>query len=432
VPESNLNVFADKCKVGVIQADPEGRMSFRYSSSWLENPDSYHISVSLPLTEDTYSPERAHPFFANLLPEGPVREHVSKKLGISIDNDFELLSRIGGECAGALWIGPLDPPPVEEQSYTLISESELYDRITTSGVFSSIVGSGKARLSLAGAQDKLPVRVEDGKVMLPEKGAPSTHILKFPNRDFKDLPANEVLMISLASHLGLRTVETRLFRVGDIETCLVSRFDRIRDGSGLLRRLHQEDMCQAMGLPSVRKYEKEGGPSFKECFELIGNVCTEPVVERDQLIRWLIFNLLIGNSDAHGKNLSLLYRADGSMGLAPFYDLVCTLSYSNLHRDMAMNIGSRSDPGGIGPRQFDILAEECEVGSKWLRGYVLNMAEVTSVVLEAGLDRLMVDPSMHERVLPTIRKQTRQIRNAFRQAAGIGPDRKVPFKLDVP
>ena len=216
--KSNLNVFADKSKVGVIQSDPEGRMSFRYSSSWLENTDNYHISVSMPLTEDTYAPERAHSFFANLLPEGLVREHVTKELGISIDNDFELLLRIGGECAGALWIGPLDPPPVKEQRYKSVSEGELHDWIKKSGVFSSIVGSGKVRLSLAGAQDKLPVRVEDGNVMLPENGAPSTHILKFPNRDFKDLPANEVFMTSLATHLGLHTVEAKLFRVGNIET----------------------------------------------------------------------------------------------------------------------------------------------------------------------------------------------------------------------
>lgn len=430
MPESNLNVFADESKVGVIQADPEGRMSFQYSSSWLENPDNYNISVSMPLTENTYAPERAHSFFVNLLPEGPVREHVSKKLGISIDNDFELLSRIGGECAGALWIGPLNPPPLAEQRYKSISKDELHDLITKAGVFSSIVGSGGVRLSLAGAQDKLPVRIEDGNVMIPEKGAPSTHILKFPNRDFKDLPANEVFMTGLASHLGLHTVEAQLFRVGDIETCLVSRYDRISDGSGVLRRLHQEDMCQAMGLPSVMKYEEEGGPSFKACFELINKVCTEPVVEREKLLGWLIFNLLTGNSDAHGKNLALLYRADGSIGLAPFYDLVCTLSYPNIHRNMAMRIGSKSDPGRIGPRQFDILAEECEIGAKWLRGYVLNMAELTSVAIENGLDYMKVEPSMNIRVLPTIRKQTKIIRNSFRQAAGIKPNRKVQFKYD--
>jgi len=430
MPESNLNVFADMSKVGVIQADPEGRMSFHYSSSWLGKHDNYHISVSLPLMEGIYNPTLAHPFFANLLPEGPVRERVTNELGISSDNDFELLSRIGGECAGALWIGPFDPPPVEEHRYELISEDDLYDLIMKSGVFSSIVGSGSVRLSLAGAQDKLPVRIDNGNVMLPERGAPSTHILKFPNRDFRDLPANEVLMASLASHIGLHTAEAQLFCVGDIDTCLVKRYDRIEDGSGALKRLHQEDMCQALGLPSVRKYEAEGGPSFKECFELINNVCTEPIVEREKLLKWLIFNLLTGNSDAHGKNLSLLYRADGSIELAPFYDLVCTLSYSTLHRNIAMSIGSRSDPGAIGPRQFDILAEECEIGVKWLRNLVLDMAEITSVALESGRNYLNITPSMKDRVIPTIRKQTRNIRNAFRQAAGIGPDRKVPFKLD--
>ncbi len=427
---TELNVFAEMSKVGVIKADSEGRMSFQYSSSWLDKHDNYHISVSMPFRESIYDPTSAHPFFANLLPEGSIRERVTKKLGISVDNDFELLARIGGECAGALWIGPNNPPLIEEYRYERISEDDLYDLIKVSGVYSSIVGSGTARLSLAGAQDKLPVRIDNGNVMLPEKGAPSTHILKFPNRDFKDLPANEVLMASLARHIGLPVAEAQLFRVRDIDTCLVKRYDRIEDSSGLVKRMHQEDMCQALGLPSVRKYEAEGGPSFKECFELINKVCTEPIVEREKMLRWLVFNLLTGNSDAHGKNLSLLYRVDDSIELAPFYDLVCTLSYPNLHRNIAMSIGSRTDPGMIGPRQFDILAEECGIGVKWLRSFVLDLAEITFAALESGKDYLEITPSMNDRVLPTIREQTRNVRNAFRQAAGIGHDRKVSFKID--
>ncbi len=417
MPEENLNVFSNNVMVGTIHRDSEGRMSFRYSQSWLDSPDAFEISVSLPLQPEIYPPERAHAFFSNLLPEGPVREHVTRELGISVDNDFELLSRIGGECAGALWMGPGIQPPPEEQKYTPITDEELHDRIATSGVFSAVVGSGRVRLSLAGAQDKLPVRLLDGEIMLPEAGAPSSHILKFPNRDFKDLPANEVFVTSLAHNMGLRAVDARLREVDGIRTCLVTRYDRLGDGSGTLRRLHQEDICQAMNLPSIRKYEAEGGPSFKECLDLVDRVCTEPLVERDQLLRWLVFNLLIGNADAHGKNLSLLYRADGSIGLAPFYDLVCTLCYRSLQRGLAMTIGDRSDLGQIGPRQFDSLAEECGMGARWLRNYVFRMAEAASEILESGPDQLGMEPSIVKRVVPAMRKQAKQIKNAFQQAA---------------
>jgi serine/threonine-protein kinase HipA len=243
-----------------------------------------------------------------------------------------------------------------------------------------------------------------------------------------DLPSNEVFAASLAKHIGIRTVDAWTFKVLEIETCMVSRYDRYTDAADRIRRLHQEDICQALGFPHFMKYESEGGPSFKDCFQLVDKVCTEPVVERDQLLRWLIFNILIGNSDAHAKNLSLLFHTDGKVELAPFYDLVCTLSYANLDRGMAMSIGSVFDPGRVGPRQFDALAEECGLSQKWLRGFVLNMAETVSVILDSGLTRLRMEQSVQQRVLPTIRRQTRNIRNSFRQAAGIRADKKVTLK----
>ncbi len=178
-------------------------------------------------------------------------------------------------------------------------------------------------------------------------------------------------------------------------------------------------MCQALGFPHFRKYESEGGPSFKDCLELVDNVCTEPIVEREQLLRWLIFNLLTGNSDAHAKNLSLLFHSDGKIELAPFYDLLCTVSYANIDRQMAMSIGAVWDPGRIGPGQFDLLAGECGLSPKWLRGFVLNMADKVSHVLDSELHMLRMEPSLQQRVLPSILKQTRNVRNSFRQAAGL-------------
>ena len=417
MPENTLNVFSNNEMVGVISRDADGRMSFRYSQSWLDDPDAFSISVSLPRQQEVFPPERAHSFFANLLPESGVREHVTRKLGISTDNDFELLARVGGECAGALWIGPGEQPPPEEQKYELITDEKLHELISASGVYSAVVGTGRVRLSLAGAQDKLPVRVMDGSIMLPEPSAPSTHILKFPSKEYRDLPSNEVLVSGLARSLGLRVVDTHIHMVQDIPTCVVTRYDRLGDGTGYLRRLHQEDMCQAMNLPSILKYQKEGGPSFQACLEMVDRVCSEPGVERDQLVRWLIFNLLVGNSDAHGKNLSLLYHEDGSVSLAPFYDLVCTLCYPGIDHALAMPIGGRSEPGMVGPRHFDMLAEECGMRARWLRDYVLRMAESAYSVMESGVGPLGVEPKMVRGVTPAIREQIRVIRNAFRQAA---------------
>ena len=422
-----LSVYYENFEVGVISADRMNRMSFQYSASWISNPDAFRISITMPFTETVFPHEIAHSFFTNLLPEGLVRENVARSLGVSTDNDFEILARIGGECAGALWVGSGKPPSSDKQVYSTISKDELYQRITDGNVLSSMLGAKEVRLSLAGAQDKLPIRLEGEEVLLPENGCPSTHIMKFPSSDYRDLPSNEVFAASLAKHIGIRTVDAWIFMVKDIETCMVSRYDRYTDAAKSIRRLHQEDMCQALGFPHFKKYESEGGPSFKDCFHLVDRVCTEPVVERDQLLRWLIFNILIGNSDAHAKNVSLLFHSDGKVELAPFYDLVCTLSYVNLDRGMAMSIGSVFDPGRIGPRQFDLLAEECGLSPKWLRGFTLNMAEKVSVVLDSELTQLRMEQSVQQQVLPTIRRQTRNIRNSFRQAAGIGPDKKIIF-----
>lgn len=415
--ENHIRVFAGVSPVGSIHCTPEGRMSFAYDIDWLQSDGAYPISVSLPLREQEFPPERAHCFFANLLPEGLVRQAVCRELGISADNDFGLLSRIGHECAGALWIGGTDPPDPRTWRYEPVTDAELVSFSRASGVFSSLVGKGRLRLSLAGAQDKLPVALSnDGSLLLPMDGTPSTHILKFPNGRYSDLGLNEVFVTALARAVGIQTVDTGIRMVGSVPACLVKRYDRIKTGDGIIIRLHQEDMCQAMGLPSTRKYQAEGGPSFRECMELAERVCPEPVTAREKLLGWLVFGLIIGNGDGHAKNLSLLFNSDGSMSLAPFYDMLCTLRYRNLERSLAMRIGSGSDPGMIGPRHFDELASECGFRAGWLRGFVRDMAERVCDALEPvlhgeGLDGLPVSP-----VQIAVSRQARSVKNRFSQS----------------
>lgn len=417
MPENHIRVFAGVSPVGSLYCNPEGRMSFTYDIDWLQADGAYPISVSLPLREQAYPPERAHCFFANLLPEGLVRQTVCREFGISEDNDFGLLSRIGHECAGALWIGSGEPPDPRTWRYEPVTDDELVSFSRAGGVFSSLVGKGRLRLSLAGAQDKLPVALSnDGYLLLPMDATPSTHILKFPNRGYSDLGLNEVFTTALARAVGMQTVDTVIRMVGNVPACLVKRYDRIQTGDGSIIRLHQEDMCQAMGLPSTRKYQAEGGPSFRECMELAEHVCPEPVVVREKLLGWLVFGLIIGNGDGHAKNLSLLYNEDGSMSLAPFYDMVCTLRYRNPERSLALRIGSRSDPGMIGPCHFDELASECGFGAGWLRKFVRDLAEgvcdaLESVLQKKGLDGLPVSP-----VQRAVTRQARSVKNRFSQS----------------
>lgn len=413
--DNTLTVFIESRVVGTIIADREGRMSFQYSSSWIKNPQSYHISFSMPLRPEIYHPGIAHSFFANLLPEGPVRVQVTRNFGISLNNDFGLLERIGEECAGALWIGKGSPKPDRDQEYRLISEENLKKHISQADVYASFVGKGEARLSLAGAQDKLPVCFKEGVAALPLEGTPSTHILKFPNPGFKHLPDNEVYMTNLARKAGLNTINIQLHNVIDESTCLVKRYDRIERENGTVQRLHQEDFCQALGLPSAMKYEVEGGPSFDDCYKLTKEVSNEPLLDSYQLLKWLVFNLLTGNADAHAKNLSLLYHSNGLIRLAPFYDLISTLCYENISTSMAMRIGTKAEPDQVGPLEIEMLAENCEVNSEWLQTNVVEMAEKILQENNQELSHQKSNAIIHPRILILVNRRVQEVLGRFQK-----------------
>jgi serine/threonine-protein kinase HipA len=415
--KNRLNVFYGSALVGVIEANDLRRMSFKYSDSWLESPDSFPVSRSLPPDADPYPPERAHSFFANLLPEGLVRQSTARRLGISEDNDFEMLKEIGGECAGALWIGPGRPPDPSQPEYRPMGRDEIASLARSSNALAGVARKG-VRLSLAGAQDKLPLLLRDGEFLLPLDGAPSSHILKLPNKEYGDLPANELLSMELARRSGLPVADTSLLKIEELQICLVERFDRIYL-NGVLTRLHQEDFCQALGLPHSKKYQDEGGPTFSDCFHLLQDVSSEPILDSEILLEWQIVNLLLGNADGHAKNLSLLYSSDGSIRLAPLYDIVCTLAYKSLPRGIAMPIGSASDLGRIGPRHFDMMADACEVSAAWLRGFAFGTAERFAVALGGigdELEAICGDMPSIRSVIRTVSRQSDNVLNAFRQA----------------
>ncbi|HET6582179.1 MAG TPA: type II toxin-antitoxin system HipA family toxin, partial [Nannocystaceae bacterium] len=331
---SELFVVADGERIGTLRERSDTRFEFEYDASWLASPRRFAISRSLPLRRDAFETE-AERFFGNLLPEGGVRLAVCRRLGLSDENDFALLRAIGRECAGALSIVE-DVGAARQSSYRPIDDDEL-ERWASLGAYASAVG-GDLRLSLAGAQDKLGVRVDGDTLSLPESGAPSTHLLKLPNRDFAALPQNEALVLELARRLDLGVVESRLWMRTSTPLLLVTRFDRI-DGTPI-RRLHQEDFCQALAVDRRRKYEVEGGPSFARCLELVRDT-SDALSHSRRLLRWLVFCAVVGNRDNHAKNISFVRDDLGRWRLAPFYDLVCTTAYDRLSRRLAMSIGTR-------------------------------------------------------------------------------------------
>jgi serine/threonine-protein kinase HipA len=371
-----LHVWLRDKLVGELQQDEHGQLRFRYAAAWLAAPDALPLSVSLPLRAEPFSQKLARPFFAGLLPEETNRGLIAKSFGISKNNDFALLDRIGGECAGAVSLMPEGAPPngSEPGAYEPIDDATLARLLADLPKRPLLAGQKGLRLSLAGAQNKMAVaRTGEGYAM-PLNGAPSTHILKPPSPHFAGLIENECYCMKLAATVGLNVAGVRIGRAQDSPFLEIERYDRRHLPDGTLERIHQEDFCQALCVAPELKYQSEGGPGLKRCFELVRSVSSVPAVDLLRLFDAVVFNYLIGNGDAHGKNFSLLYEGR-DIRLAPLYDLVCTQAYPELSRAMAMKLGGERNPEDVVARNWRKFADEAGFGQPVALRRIHEMAQ---------------------------------------------------------
>jgi serine/threonine-protein kinase HipA len=373
-----LDVYLRRKFVGRLIQDENGQLAFFYAEGWLNNPDAVPLSHSLPLRKEKFSRNECRGFFAGVLPDESKREIIAKNLGISARNDFAMLERIGGECAGAVTFVPAGQKlPERNDRYRLLSSEKLAEILKMLPRRPLMAGEDGIRLSLAGAQDKIVVHVHDQQISLPLGGAPSTHILKPAIEHFEGVVFNEALCMKLAHAIGLQTAKAEVGRVENIDYLLIERYDRsvLKDPGGAenLEREHQEDFCQALGIIPENKYQNEGGPSLKQCFELLRGLSSAPVIDLQHLLDAVIFNFLIGNHDAHGKNFSLLYGSQTR--LAPLYDVLSTAYYPDLSKKMAMKIGGEYASEKVGPKDFDQLANEAGLAKPMVKRRVQEVAE---------------------------------------------------------
>lgn len=392
-----LSVWWEGITVGVLRVDRHGDMTFAYTSDWLADPSRPPLSISLPKRREPFNRRECRPFFAGLLPEEAQRTAVARALGVSSRNDFKLLEALGGDVAGALtlWLEGETPPATELAGpATPLEDRQLVELLDSLPKRPLLAGERGLRLSLAGAQSKLPVVLVEGKVALPAAGQPTTHILKPSIPQFPTTTENEALALRLAAALGLSVAPVEARTAAGRPYLLVTRSDRRFDASGLARRLHQEDFCQALGIPPEHKYADEGGPTFKTSFDLLRRACTRPAVEVLKLLDAAIFNLIVGNSDAHGKNFSLLYEG-GDVTLAPLYDILCTVAYADLSPKLAMKIAKRGTLEEIGKTTWTAFAADVGLGAPFVRRRVESLAHsaddavpgVVEQIAATGLDR---------------------------------------------
>ncbi|MFA7487200.1 MAG: type II toxin-antitoxin system HipA family toxin [Lysobacteraceae bacterium] len=369
------------------------------------------LSVTMPLREEPWVGAVVRNWFCNLLPEGAVRQAIVQRLRIAHDDDFALLAAIGGECAGAVSLRDPDGASGVAGADETDLEAVLFLQGDGGGEGSWALAGTPMRLSLAGAQDKLAVVAEaDGRLRLPHRGEPSTHILKPDSRRFRGLRDAEALGLALARTVGLDVADGRLVNVLGRPALLIERYDRLRTPDGTLHRLHQEDFCQALGYPDGLKYEAGGGPGLAACSALVRRLALGPAAVQG-LLDWVVFNVLIGNADAHAKNLSMLCDRDGRRWLAPLYDLVPTvyLPESLVDRTPAMRIGAAARIDQIGAGDWAAFAE----AAGYRKPYVLQrVRSLAAAILDclAEVGRRIVqqggDPERVQRVMAAIEGNT--------------------------
>ena len=370
-----LTVWWDEREVGELGLNDHGNMTFRYAPVWLEDPSAPAISASLPKRPDAFNRARTRPFFAGLLPEEGPRTEAARALGVSQQNDFGLLEGLGGDVAGALTLWPrgvAPPVPGPDDEAIVQGEAALATILDTLPRRPLLAGEQGIRLSLAGAQPKVPVVLVDGVVALPAPGQPTTHIIKPAPTEYPTFPENEAFCMRLAGELGLDVAPVEIRQVRDRRYLLVERYDRVRR-DGVAGRLHQEDFCQALGFMPEHKYAAEQGPNFQDSFGLLRRATRVPARAILNLIDAALFNLIIGNADAHGKNFSLLYAPEGPR-LAPLYDLLSTSFYPNVHAKMAMRMGEAARLEEITPQALNAFAAQAAVAAPFVRRRALDLA----------------------------------------------------------
>lgn len=363
-----LEVFLHGRRAGALCRKSNGNLQFRYEREYVEAGGD-PLSLNLPLREEAFPHRDCLAFFGNLLPEEDVRAQLALTTGISASNDYRLLERFGGDVAGAVTLlAPGEPPPGTGGDELEPLSPERLDEILVGLPQRPLAADegGEVRLSLAGAQSKLPVVEVEGGFALPHgSGLPTTHILKPEPERFPGLVANEFFCMRLAAAAGLEVAEVdRAKTASGLSYLIVTRYDRDLTQEPV-RRLHQEDLCQALGKPYFEKYQAEGGPGVIDAMSLIDDASTAPARDRPQLWLALVFNVLIGNCDAHGKNYSLLYDSRAPR-LAPLYDLVSTAAYGELTQRLAMSIDGAKNLDEVDYAAWQQLAAEIRFAPRFL------------------------------------------------------------------
>ena len=366
--EISIEISGRQVHIGDITGNSSNDGIFTYSSEYLQSPSARPISINLPLQKESFSEMQTRNFFDGLLPEGFVRKTIAKDIQRDEKDYLNILSALGQECLGAIQVGEYTESVMPE--YIKMSPAEVKE-LANEGVTKSVNLVKKSHLSLTGASGKVGLYYDpsDQSWFLPKGTAPSTHIVKQSHVRLNDIVVNEQLSLLAAKKLGIDIPDSFIvFRdTKEEENVLFAtkRYDRIINNkskkiSGLSApfRLHQEDFAQAFGINSIDKYEQNGEHYLKKMTDLLRNYSVDPISDIVKLWDAVIYSYLLGNTDGHLKNFSLIYSSDlKSLRLAPIYDIVSTTIYESSVRNMAFSINGKKALDDIRITDFEKEAE---------------------------------------------------------------------------
>lgn len=410
--------------MGRLTQDRHGRTHFAYDADWRDSTDATPLSLSLPLSSTNHDSRIVEAMLWGLLPDNEATlQRWASSFHVSARNPAALLSHVGEDCAGAVQfvteqrleqvisgtadeIEPLDEHDIADRLKRLRTDASAGRRPDDVGQF-----------SLAGAQPKIALLQTESGWAIPAGRIPTTHIFKPPSNEFDGFVENELFCLRLANALGFPAAQAQALRFGDEIAICVQRYDRIRV-DGTWQRIHQEDFCQALGVFPQNKYQNQGGPGPAAMADLLWRHSSHARDDVQTLLRALVFNYLIGGTDAHGKNYSILIGARGSTRFAPLYDISSALPYPSILKrkmKMAMRIGSHYRYWEIHPADWASLAKELRLDVEWTFEELASMATVLPEVASALVGDLRADHIKHPILEALVDEIAQSCRHALRK-----------------
>ena len=402
-----LVVIADRRIMGEIRRDRRGRLTFVYQDRWRSLDAAFPLSLSMPLVIAEHDHARIEPWVWGLLPDNEaILARWGRRFHVSPRNAFALLGAVGEDCPGAVQL--VRPDRVDNilrddgQQVEWLTEVDIAERlrILRRDQAAWRMAGDTGQFSLAGAQPKTAFLFDGQRWGVPFGRTPTTHILKPPINGFDGHAENEHLCLALARKPGLPAASSEVRRFEDEASIVVRRYDRTwLDGS--LRRLHQEDMCQVLGLPPTKKYQNEGGPGCAELGEAIRTHSGEPGDDARTFARAIMLNWILGGTDAHAKNFSMLIGAGGRARLAPLYDVASTLPYKfdPKRLKMATRIGGKYLLEEVHSRHWVKFAADLRLPSAEVLDIGRTMAETFPAAFAETVDEARANGLDHP-ILP--------------------------------